>query len=234
MQLGHHSEQLCGVVRRRVAAELLVQRRDVDDDAFRVAPRIVVRERDVDGRVIRIHARVVALTRLIARPIAELDSAIRQLGSADFTRPIRVSGPEDLQSLDITTINADSHLFVRLARLTNQRDFLDRYGDNGEDEFSGRGGTIPQALLRMNGQLTRERIKEDLFTASSRIAGQAPDDARAVEAAYLTILTRRPTPAEAAHFTKFLADRTTLQSRGQKMEDVFWVLINSTEFSWNH
>jgi two-component system sensor histidine kinase GlrK len=39
------------------------------------------------------------LTRLIARPIAEIDSAIRQLGGADFERPIRVHGPEDLQSL---------------------------------------------------------------------------------------------------------------------------------------
>jgi len=44
-------------------------------------------------------AAALALTRLIARPIAELDSAIRQLGGADFERPIRVSGPADLQSL---------------------------------------------------------------------------------------------------------------------------------------
>ena len=34
-----------------------------------------------------------ALTRHIARPIAELDAAIRQLGSADFERPIAVRGP---------------------------------------------------------------------------------------------------------------------------------------------
>ncbi|HYM28768.1 MAG TPA: histidine kinase dimerization/phospho-acceptor domain-containing protein, partial [Steroidobacteraceae bacterium] len=40
-----------------------------------------------------------ALTRLIARPIAEIDLAIRQLGDADFERPIRVHGPDDLQSL---------------------------------------------------------------------------------------------------------------------------------------
>jgi two-component system sensor histidine kinase GlrK len=39
------------------------------------------------------------LSRYIARPIAELDGAIRQLGDADFTRPIRVHGPEDLQTL---------------------------------------------------------------------------------------------------------------------------------------
>jgi two-component system sensor histidine kinase GlrK len=40
-----------------------------------------------------------ALTRYIARPIAELDASIRQLGDADFSRPITVRGPEDLQSL---------------------------------------------------------------------------------------------------------------------------------------
>ena len=39
------------------------------------------------------------LTRYIARPIAELDSSIRQLGTADFTRAITVRGPEDLQTL---------------------------------------------------------------------------------------------------------------------------------------
>ena len=44
-------------------------------------------------------AAALALTRLIARPIAQLDSAIRQLGSADFEHEIKVSGPADLQSL---------------------------------------------------------------------------------------------------------------------------------------
>jgi two-component system, NtrC family, sensor histidine kinase GlrK len=39
------------------------------------------------------------LTRLIARPIAELDAAIRQLGGAEFTRPIAVRGPDDLKTL---------------------------------------------------------------------------------------------------------------------------------------
>jgi two-component system sensor histidine kinase GlrK len=40
-----------------------------------------------------------ALTRHIARPIAALDAAIRQLGGADFSRPIAVRGPEDLRYL---------------------------------------------------------------------------------------------------------------------------------------
>ena len=40
-----------------------------------------------------------ALSRYISRPIAQLDESIRQLGGADFSRPIAVHGPEDLQTL---------------------------------------------------------------------------------------------------------------------------------------
>jgi two-component system sensor histidine kinase GlrK len=40
-----------------------------------------------------------ALLRYIARPISEIDGAIRQLGGADFSRPITVRGPEDLRYL---------------------------------------------------------------------------------------------------------------------------------------
>src|SRR3954470_7561239 len=40
-----------------------------------------------------------ALTRYISRPIAAIDNAIRQLGAADFSRPIAVRGPEDLRYL---------------------------------------------------------------------------------------------------------------------------------------
>ena len=40
-----------------------------------------------------------ALTRYIARPITEIDAAIRQLGGADFAQPISVRGPEDLRYL---------------------------------------------------------------------------------------------------------------------------------------
>jgi len=39
------------------------------------------------------------LARYIARPISEIDAAIRQLGGADFAQPIAVRGPEDLRYL---------------------------------------------------------------------------------------------------------------------------------------
>jgi hypothetical protein len=48
----------------------------------------------------------------------------------------------------------------------------------------------------------------------------------------LTVLTRRPTAEEAEHFTRSLTDQSL--SRAQRMEDLFWALVNTTEFSWNH
>ena len=76
------------------------------------------------------------------------------------------------------TIDAESHILFRLARFGQQNDFVTRYGDTGEDEFDGRAGTIPQRLLLMNGEIVREKIKEDPFNASTRIAWMAPDDPR--------------------------------------------------------
>ena len=146
-------------------------------------------------------------------------------------RPEQVVGSV-IQASSVTTIDLDSHIITRLIRAANQNDFVQRYGDSGDDEFDSRSGTIPQRLLMMNGTLIHDRIKEGLFNATSRIAKLALDDRHAVETAYLTVLTRRPTPEEAEHFTRSLADQSLI--RAQRMEDMFWALVNSTEFSWNH
>jgi two-component system sensor histidine kinase GlrK len=42
---------------------------------------------------------VVGFTILITRPIRQIDESIRRLGQADFSVPVRVGGPEDLQQL---------------------------------------------------------------------------------------------------------------------------------------
>jgi Protein of unknown function (DUF1549)/Protein of unknown function (DUF1553) len=149
-------------------------------------------------------------------------------------RPEQVAGSL-VQAASLETVDQDSHIVVQLVRFFNEVDFVRRYGDTGEDEFDGRGGTIPQRLLLMNGQLVKERTQGNplLFTAPARIAALAPDDKTAVETAYLAVLTRRPTPEEAAHFEQRLAGAQR-QERTQRLEDLYWTLVNSTEFSWNH
>ena len=137
-----------------------------------------------------------------------------------------------LQSASLQTIDYDSHIIVRFLRALGQNEFIERYGDAGEAEMEEDGGTIPQRLLLMNGELVKDRTKDNLVSnAATRIAMLAPDSATAVEVAYLAVLSRRPTTAELEHFVARLDE---VGDRKEHLEDLYWTLINSTEFSWNH
>src|SRR5262249_31749736 len=119
-------------------------------------------------------------------------------------RPEQVAGSV-LQSASISTINAQTHILLRLAREGQENEFVKRYGDSGEDAFEGRGGTIPQRLLMMNGKVVREHVAPTPLNAPARVLWMAPNDPKAVEVAYLAVLSRRATPEEAAHFEAALA-----------------------------
>lgn len=139
-----------------------------------------------------------------------------------------------VQAASLTTIDADAHVLVQLAKFGQTRDFVERFGDLGEDEFTAHAATIPQRLLMMNGNLVKERTGNNpVNSASTRIGMLTGKPEKQVEAAYLAILTRRPTADEQSHFVARLNDRQG-QNRAQAMEDFYWTLINSTEFSWNH
>lgn len=148
-------------------------------------------------------------------------------------RPEQVVGGVS-QSASLTTVDADSHIVTRLVQFGEKTEFLERYGDAGDDEFATHGGTIPQRLLMMNGKLVHERTKNDLVrNGSTRIARLAPDDETAVEITYLCILTRRPDAVELAHFVARRAEQPKAD-QANWVEDMFWTLINSSEFAWNH
>ncbi len=148
-------------------------------------------------------------------------------------RPEQIAG-SIVQACSLTTIDARSHILQQLIAYFQSADFVQRYGDKGEDEFVDRGGTVTQRLLLMNGDLVKEWTEENAIrNASSRIRILCPDPEKAVEVTYLCVLTRRPTPREAAYFTQRISE-TPKQKRQEVLEDLFWVLINGTEFSWNH
>jgi hypothetical protein len=147
-------------------------------------------------------------------------------------RPEQVIG-NVIQAANVKTIDQRSHVVTRLVRYFNEKDFVKRYGDVDDDEFAKAHGTIPQRLLMMNGDLVDGKAKEELLNASTQIAMFAPDDAAAVETAYLSVLTRRPTPRESDYFAAKLAG-TSGDERRRKLADLYWVLFNSTELSFNH
>jgi two-component system sensor histidine kinase GlrK len=117
-----------------------------------------------------------ALTRYIARPIAELDASIRQLGAASFDRPILVRGPEDLRVLGerldwlrrrLAEVEAEKNRFLRhmshelktpLTALREGTELL-------SDEVGGRLATQQRqvvAIMRDNG-VKLQRLIEDLL-----------------------------------------------------------------------
>jgi hypothetical protein len=148
-------------------------------------------------------------------------------------RPEQVVGAV-MQASSLATIDYDSHILIRIARTIGQNEFIERYGDAGEEELDSRGGTILQRLLLMNGTLVKDRTEAgNIGNAATRIAMLAPNDAAAVETAYLAVLTRRPSALEDEHFRLRLRD-TRGSRRQQVLEDLYWELFNATEFSWNH
>lgn len=149
-------------------------------------------------------------------------------------RPEQMAGSV-IQAASLSTLDAETHVLFRLKRDLDVGNFVKRYGDSGEDTFDDGGGTIPQRLLLMNGNMITDNTRANpLVNAGTRIGMLAPDSRTAVEAAYLAIFTRRPTEREAAHFSGLLADAKGRNRRNDVMSDLCWTLMNATEFSWNH
>ncbi|TWU06451.1 hypothetical protein Pla52n_21720 [Stieleria varia] len=146
-------------------------------------------------------------------------------------RPEQVAG-SIIQSSRIKSVDRDSSFFVQLQKFGSTNDFLERYGDMGEDEFKGGSITITQRLTMINGNMLRESIGSNpIMNASAHIDMFSADDETAVDNVYLCVLNRHPTGQEREHFAGRLA---SADQRSQAIEDLYWVLLNSTELAWNH
>jgi Protein of unknown function (DUF1553)/Protein of unknown function (DUF1549) len=90
--------------------------------------------------------------------------------------------------------------------------------------------SIQQALMMMNGKL----IEEATSSARSATVGAVIDSNRPmalrIEELYLVALSRKPRPTE----TQRLLDYATTRDSKQALGDIFWSLLNSTEFVLNH
>jgi len=161
-----------GAERRRVAAlaaDLADNAADVLAISTRVADREVLRLRaeaeSVQRQLVLLVifstavalALALALTRHIARPIAELDAAIRQLGGADFEQPIAVRGPQDLKTLG-------ERLDWLRRRLVELEDEKNRFLRHLSHELK-----TPLTALREGAELLHDEIGGPLSVSQRRI-----------------------------------------------------------------
>jgi hypothetical protein len=88
---------------------------------------------------------------------------------------------------------------------------------------------LGQALHLMNGENVHVKVKDGAVVRQLLDEGKAPP--QVVAELYLRCLSRPPTEAEAKAIEEQLAGATDPRAA---VEDVFWALLNSREFLFNH
>ena len=116
------------------------------------------------------------------------------------------------------------------------RQFLFTFANDETEESTSFQGTIPQALMMMNGELMNEALSGkpgsflcDVIEQGSR-QGRSPEG-HMVSAIYLAALSRHPTNKELTQARQYFA---AYPDSLQVLQDLFWALLNSNEFVLIH
>ncbi len=127
----------------------------------------------------------------------------------------------------------DTTLQARFA-VTGRSQFVEQFSDSRSGPTE-RQTSVLQALAMMNGgMITRATDLESSRTFAGIIAYPGFDTARRIEALFLSTLHRRPLPDELDRFVKYVESNEEESTTKTALSDVFWVLLNSSEFSLNH
>jgi hypothetical protein len=119
-------------------------------------------------------------------------------------------------------------------------EFLTKFA-NSSDRPIEMQTSILQALALMNGSLTRDATnlqKSELLAAVT----DAPfmDPAAKLETLYLAALSRKPTPKEISRLARYIEEggvstaKEPDKRQNEALADIFWAILNSSEFRFNH
>ncbi|HVW37034.1 MAG TPA: DUF1553 domain-containing protein, partial [Pirellulales bacterium] len=110
--------------------------------------------------------------------------------------------------------------------------FAIAFGTDENDEATTFDGTIAQALVMMNGELTKKATSAASGGFLSKVAQSGPRAANPINQLYLAALGRRPSRAELQLANQLLSAKGG--DAAAMLEDVWWALLNSNEFISNH
>jgi hypothetical protein len=110
--------------------------------------------------------------------------------------------------------------------------FAQAFGTDEGDETTSFEGTIPQILMMFNGEMVRQATGAQTGNLVNQLAGNPSMNARdKIDYLFLAGLARRANREEAAMAQQLYAAR---QDTEQALQDVWWVILNSNEFIFNH
>jgi uncharacterized protein DUF1549/uncharacterized protein DUF1553 len=111
--------------------------------------------------------------------------------------------------------------------------FLNRFASS--EKLTEASTTILQALMLMNGQFITDVTsleKGEILGAIVDVPGW--DTRQRVTALFLTTFARNPAPDELERFASYVDRGGPNGDKKKALADVFWVLLNSPEFLFNH
>jgi hypothetical protein len=145
---------------------------------------------------------------------------------------------EQLYDSLIVATNADQSGKGSYEEAQQQKDrwlqeFMRIFGGNDDDEPTLFSGTIPQALMLMNGDLTKQAtsVEKGGFLTAVLSSPKLRSDNQRIQALYISALGRIPTRAEYAKIEKVMRQAP---SPVVAYQDLYWALLNSNEFVLNH
>jgi len=113
-------------------------------------------------------------------------------------------------------------------------EFLEEF-NNQADSVVERETTILQALSMMNGSfISNATDPAQSQTLAAVIDAPFMTNEDRIETLYLATLCRKPTKSEQSKLTKYLTSGGPQKDSTRALSDVFWALLNSSEFLFNH
>ena len=109
--------------------------------------------------------------------------------------------------------------------------FVQAFGTDENDESTTFDGTIPQALMMMNGELIQNALSDAKGTLLYDVLNDKTKPTEKVKQLYLATLSRPPSAREIKTADKILAGAATPL---EAYQDLYWALLNSNEFIMNH
>lgn len=156
----------------------------------------------------------------------------RPLFSHYYVRQMRA---EELFDSLITATGADrmeNKNSVDKTRSDWLKQFVIAFGNDEGTEGSTFDGSITQALVLFNGQLTRKALSDKPNSYLYQLSSASVPFERKVDELYLKSLSRKATKREQQ------AAKQLVQLRGGKsldgLQDLWWAVLNSNEFILNH
>jgi hypothetical protein len=113
------------------------------------------------------------------------------------------------------------------------REFLLIFGGADDQEPTVFAGSIPQALMLMNGELVNRAVSADSGSYLNSVLNDSRlrSDNQRVQQLYLSALGRLPSRKEISQLGSFVKLHP---NKLQAFQDVYWALLNSNEFVVNH